>query len=369
LSLVVPVRGTTVFNLFCAGQSRSFTPPGVLFALTDALSNTSSGNGNACQLTSTPSQPYDTVNDAIGRVAYVSFPTESTVRRYFANGAIDSAFALGAVEGLCPTRIALTPDETKLVVLDDPADPNSNCNNNPARASRIAVFNAASGALLTNGVVTVANAGDRIIAQVAFGLSNNDIFVIGPFAGQYRLQRFRFADLSAPPLQSDNLVGVTLSSATLVDIGRIGTGFAVAIGGSSGKTFNVRTSEGGTDIVQFGNEVTAVATVDQNLPVGSANRIVNLGAGDQNSLSAYLTSSGILFKRDALASDPKRIDAGRFSISASDLLFTPDGFAWALSGSSLQKLDTFNFPIIQNISSVSLGTAQAFALTWVIQTP
>ncbi|NJK46542.1 MAG: hypothetical protein HC933_21885 [Pleurocapsa sp. SU_196_0] len=111
--------------------------------------------------------------------------------------------------------------------------------------------------------------------------------------------------------------------------------------------------------------------VDAALPVATSNdavnRIVNVRNVD-DSLTAYLRTNSILFKRDAQPTDPKRVDAGRISSIAADLTFTPDGFAWALvgAGTSLQKIDTFNFPLVNVTSSANLGGATALSVTWVI---
>ncbi|NJK46543.1 MAG: hypothetical protein HC933_21890 [Pleurocapsa sp. SU_196_0] len=163
-----------------------------MFASVDALANTSSGIDpvEACQLVTTVSSPYDTLNTATGSAAWVSFPGEGTVRRYQPDRTVDPVFNLQTVPDLCPTRLSLSPDETKLVVLDDPSDPNG-CNN-PARGSRVAVFNATTGALLTDGVLTVATPGDRGSGQVAANLDNTSLVVLEPFAGSYRLERYFF---------------------------------------------------------------------------------------------------------------------------------------------------------------------------------
>jgi hypothetical protein len=151
-------------------------------------------------------------------------------------------------------------------------------------------------------------------------------------------------------------------------VGRTATGFSVAIGGFNGRTVSVTLPDASSSrAVQFGPEVNAVERVDSLLPIGSANRVINNRIQD-NSLTAYLLPGSILFKRDNTASDPKRIDAARFSLTATDLVFPPDGFAWALTSGSLQKIDTFNFPIVQSVSSAGLGGANAVALAWVIET-
>jgi hypothetical protein len=380
LKLVLPVRGSSAFSVFCAGQSRSFTAPGVLFASTDALANTSSGIDpvEACQLVTTASAPYDTLNTATGSAAWVSFPGEGTVRRYKPDRTIDPAFNLQTVPDLCPTRLSLSPDESKLVVLDDPSDPNG-CNAAlGTRGSRIAVFNATTGALLTDGLLTVATPGDRTSGQVAASLDNTSLIVLEPFAGFYRLERYFFADLKATPLRTQPLSGVSASNVTPVDVSRIGSGFAVSIGGFNSKALTVNLKESGTtgaDIVAFGADITAVEKVDAPLRVtatdnggtDSVNRIVNVRNGD-DSLTAYLRANSILFKRDAQPTDLKRVDAGRISSIATDLTFTPDGFAWALVGvgTSLQKIDTFNFPLVNVTSSAGLGGATALSITWVI---
>jgi hypothetical protein len=375
LKLVLPVRGSSAFNLFCAGQSRTFTAPGVLFASTDALTNTSSGIDpvEACQLVTTPSAPYDTLNTVTGSAVWVSFPGEGTVRRYKPDRTVDPVFNLQSVPDLCPTRLSLSPDETKLVVLDDPSDPNG-CNTGlGTRGSRVAVFNATTGTLLTDGLLTVATPGDRSSGQVAAALDNTNLVVLEPFAGSYRLERYLFADLKATPLRSDSL-GVIANSGLNVEVSRVGVGFAASVGGFNPKTVAVRLKESGTtgaEIVQFGADITAVEKVDAALPVAVAsdgvNRIVNVRNGD-DSLTAYLRANSILFKRDAQPTDPKRLDAGRISSIATDLTFTPDGFVWALvgAGTSLQKIDTFNFPLVNVTSSASLGGVTALAITWVI---
>jgi hypothetical protein len=369
LSLVIPVRlpaqGSASFTLNCNGAQQSFTAPGLLRASTDALEGKPTG---ACSLQATPTQPYDILGNANGSAVFVSFPAAGTVQRLTPTLTAAPGFTLVTVAGLCPTRLALSPDETKLAVLDDPADQNSGCANTAPRPTRVAVFNAATGALLPDGLLSVATPEVRQNGQVAFALNNTDLIVLEPFSGSYVLERYSLSVLGNVPGRSDPLTGVFASSGTPVDVGRTGVGFSVAIGGFNGKTVSVILPDAsGSRAVQFGPEVNAVERVDQLLPIGSANRVVNNRIQD-NSLTAYLLPGSILFKRDAAASNPKQIDAARFSITATDLVFPPDGFAWALTSGSLQKMDTFNFPTVQSVSSVGLGGANAVALAWVIET-
>ena len=87
-----------------------------------------------------------------------------------------------------------------------------------------------------------------------------------------------------------------------------------------------------------------------------------------NSLTAYLTFNGLLLKRDTQANtNPKVIDAARVGLTALDVVFPPDGFIWALTGTSLQKLDPFNFPSVPIVSSAGLSGGSALALAWVIE--
>jgi hypothetical protein len=368
LSLVIPVRlpaqGAAAFTVFCNGTAQTFAAPGLLRASTDALEGKPTGT---CSLQPTATQPYDILGNQNGSAVFVSFPTAGTVQRLTPTLTPAPGFTLETVAGLCPTRLALSPDETKLVVLDDPADTSSGCDYSVQRPTRVAVFNAATGALLQNGLLSVATPENRQSGQVAFSLNNTDLVVLEPFAG-YRLERYSLANLSAAPAQSD-VLSIFTSSTTLVDVGRTGTGFSVAIGGFNGRTVNVTLPDASSSrTVQFGTDVSAVERVDQLQAIGSANRVIN-NRIQENSLTAYLLPGSILFKRDAAASsDPKRIDAARFSLTATDLVFPPDGFAWALTAGSLQKIDTFNFPILQSVSSVSLSGANAPALAWVIET-
>ena len=366
LKLVVPLRGANSVSVVCNGVPQSVTAPGLLLASSDALTN--SGVTNAgCSLQPTASQPYDVIGTATGSAVFVSLPAQGVIQRLTPTLTPAPAFALAAIPNFCPTRLALSPDETKLVALDDPADPQSNCVATP-RASRVAVFDAVTGALLPNGLLTVASADVRQSGQIAFALDNVALVVLEPFAGSYRLERYALANLTTPPLQSQPLNGFS-SSSNAVDVARIGgSGFAVSIGGSSsGQTLNVVLQDAQSNlVVQFGAAVSAVLQTDQSVNVGPANRIVNNRVAD-NSLTAYLTGSAIVLKRDTQASNPKVIDAARVGIAALDVVFPPDGFIWALTGSSLLRLDPFNFPSVPVISSASLSGGSALALAWVIE--
>ena len=365
LKLVIPLRGAAPVSVVCNGVPQSVTAPGLLLASSDALTN--SGVANAgCSLQPTAVQPYDVIGTATGSAVFVSLPTQGVIQRLTPTLTPAPAFALAAIPNFCPTRLALSPDETKLVALDDPADPLSNCTA-PARASRVAVFDAVTGALLPNGLLTVASADVRQSGQIAFALDNTALIVLEPFAGSYRLERYALANLTTLPLQSQPLNGFS-SSSNAVDVARIGGGgFAVSIGGGNGQTLGVVLQDAQSNpVVQFGAAVSAVLQTDQSVIVGPANRIVNNRVAD-NSLTAYLTSSAIVLKRDTQASNPKVIDAARVGIAALDVVFPPDSFIWALTGSSLQRLDPFNFPSVPVISSVSLSGGSALALAWVIE--
>ena len=367
LKLVLPVRGTGPVGVVCNGVLETFTAPGLLLASTDALTN--SGVANAgCRLQATASQPYDVIGTATGGAVFVSLPPQGLIQRLTPTLTPAAGFApVSAIPDFCPTRLALSIDETKLVALDDPADPLSNCVNTTPRAARVAVFDAVTGALLPGGLLTVASEIDRRLGQIAFALDNTILVVLEPFVSTYRLERYSLANLSALPLQSQTLPGFS-SSSNSVDVSRIGGGgFAVSIGGGSGQTLNVVLQTAPSNpVVQFGAPVTAVLQIDQLGNIGPANRIINNRISD-NSLTAYLTINGLLLKRDTRASNPKIIDAARVGISALDVVFPPDGFIWALTGSGLQKLDPFNFPSVPIVSSASLSGGSALALAWVIE--
>lgn len=366
LKLVLPLRGSAPVSVVCNGVLETFSAPGLLLASTDALTN--SGVANAgCSLQPTASQPYDVIGTVTGSAVFVSLPAQGTIQRLTPTLTPAAGFALAAIPDFCPTRLALSPDEIKLVALDDPADAQSNCVNTTPRAARVAVFDAVTGALLPGGLLTVASETDRRLGQIAFALDNTSLVVLEPFVSTYRLERYSLANLTALPLQSPTLPGFS-SSSNAVDVSRIGGGgFAVSIGGGSGQTLNVvlQTSQS-NPVVQFGAAVTAVLQTDQLGNIGPANRVINNRISD-NSLTAYLTFSGLLLKRDTQASNPKVIDAARVGITALDVVFPPDGFIWALTGSSLQKLDPFNFPSVPIVSSASLSGGSALALAWVIE--
>ena len=366
LKLVVPLRGTGAVSVVCDGIAQSFTAPGLLLASTDALTN--SGVANAgCSLQATPGQPYDIIGTKTGSAVFVSQPAQGAIQRLTPALTLVAGFALAAIPGFCPTRLALSPDETKLVALDDPADLQSNCVNTPPRASRVAVFDAVTGALLPGGLLTVATETDRRDGQIAFALDNSALIVLEPFAAAYRLERYNLANLNVLPLQSSRLDGFS-SSTNAVDVGRIGGGgFAVTIGVGNGQTLNVVLQDAQSNpTVQFGAPINAVSQIDQLRAIGPANRIVNNRIAD-NSLTAFLAASGLVLKRDTQASNPKIIDAARVGLTALDIVFPPDGFIWVLTGFSLQKLDPFTFPNVPIVSSVSLSGGSALALAWVIE--
>ncbi len=379
LELVVPLRGTATqpnlaFSLFCNGQRQAFVSPGILVASIEALgTGTTTGT---CALTATPTQPYDALNTAAGDAVFVSLPASGTVQRFTAALTPAPGFAPPAIPNFCPTRLSLSPDESKLVALDDPADLSSGCDNSTTRAARVAVFDARTGALLTGGLLTVINAGDRQSSgQFAASLSDADLIVLEPFANRYRLERYALSNLAAPPAQSAVLADVSASSNNQVDVGRNGTGFVATINGFGGKTVAINLT-GTTDApaVGFGNEVTGVPQIDQPQVVGAAQRAINTRQSS-DSLTAYLRPNSVLLKRDLQASDPKRIDSVILGFSSPDLVFTPDGFAWALAGSttlgsSLQKIDIFGFPTgVQTQTNFFLGGATALSVAWVVQTP
>ena len=368
LKLVLPVRGTGAVGVVCNGVLETFTAPGLLLASTDALTN--SGVANAgCSLQATASQPYDVIGAATGGAVFVSLPAQGLIQRLTPTLTPAAGFApvSATIPDFCPTRLALSPDETKLVALDDPADPLSNCVNTTPRAARVAVLDAVTGALLPGGLLTVASETDRRLGQIAFALDNSSLVVFEPFVSTYRLERYSLANLSALPQQSQPLSGFS-SPNDAVDVSRIGGGgFAVSIGGGNGQTLNVVLQTAPNNpVVQFGAPVTAVLQTDQLGNIGPANRVINNRISD-NSLTAYLTINGLLLKRDTQASNPKVIDAARVGLSALDVVFPPDGFIWALTGSSLQKLDPFNFPSVPIVSSASLNGGSALALAWVIE--
>ena len=367
LKLVLPLRGVGSVSVVCNGVLETFTAPGLLLASTDALTN--SGVTNAgCVVQPSTSQPYDVIGTVTGSAVFVSLPAQGTIQRLTPTLTPATGFALESIPDFCPTRLALSPDETKLVALDDPADPLSNCTATP-RASRIAVFNAVTGALLSGGLLTVASETDRRFGQIAFALDNASLIVLAPFTSAYRLERYALANLTALPLQSQPLSSFS-TAADAVDVSRIGGGgFAVSIGGgSSGQTLNVVLQNAQSNpVVQFGTPVTAVLQTDQLANIGPANRIINNRISD-NSLTAYPTFNGLLLKRDTQANNnPKVINAARVGLTALDVVFPPDGFIWALTGTSLQKLDPFNFPSVPIVSSVSLSGGSALALAWVIE--
>ncbi len=367
LKLVIPLRGTGAVSVVCNGVAQSFTAPGLLLASTDALTN--SGVANAgCTVQPSASQPYDIIGTNTGSAVFVSQPVQGAIQRLTPTLTPVPGFTLATIPDFCPTRLALSPDETKLVALDDPADPLSNCVNAPPRGSRVAVFDAATGALLPGGLLTVAAETDRRLGQVAVALDNTSLIVLEPFVSTYRLERYALANLTTLPQQSLPLPGFS-SSTDAVDVARIGGGgFAVSIGGGGGQTLGVVLQDAQSNpVVQFGAPINAVAQVDQLRPIGPANRIVNNRVAD-NSLTAYLTFNGLVLKRDTQANtNPKVIDAARVGLTALDIVFPPDGFIWTLTGFNLQKLDPFTFPNVPIVASTSLNGGSALALAWVIE--
>jgi hypothetical protein len=372
LSLIVPVRGTAAYTIFCNGTSQTFTAPGLLQLGVDTLQDTGSGSGT-CAQTAAPAQPYDIVGTAVGDNIFISYPTLGSVQRLTSSLAPVTGFTLqGAPADFCPTRLSLSPDETRLVALDDPADPNSGCPTTTPRPARVAVFDARSGGLQTGGLIEVASADLRQSGQIAAALDNASLVILEPFAGSYRLERYALGALSNPPARSDILGGFAAPDAA-VDVGLTPQGFQVAIGsGSSAQTVGVTLQTGTTPAtIAFGAPVTAVLQANQNLPIGAANRIVGNRVPD-NSLTAYLTNSGLILKRDSRPSAPATVDSARVGITAVDIAFPPDGFAYALggfagSGSSLVKIDPVNLSSVGVVSSTGLNGATAFALAWVIQ--
>lgn len=283
--------------------------------------------------------PYELVNNAQGTQLFASFPRAGKVMALEPSLSPDGPPLAGdAALGLCPTRIELSPNATQLAVLDDPADPVAGCDPTPsdARSARVLLYRLAEPGRPPIVLQPPQNfQAARAAGPLAVGLTNENLFVLSPFAGVYQLYRFdanatrETLESAAPnPVVSD-VPGLSPSiGPTSLDLtaagDRVLIAFVAASGG--GTVLPILTPGGAT--VTVGTAVQA----DGAALAPTRETVLDPLLGTV----AALTTTGTVLLRDTRSA--------RAASSAQDLTFTPDGFAWALSDSALTRIDQQLFP-------------------------
>ena len=349
----------------CGGTPNTANGPGVLLLPAVSTSELNGPDAN-CTFTATDGPVYDLVNTPDGERYIVSIPVVNGGKgrveiRDADTSAVISSLDTGTADtvGFCPTQMALSADQTKLLVLDDPGDPALSSlpptNTNPlcpnsTQQPRLVMFNLnGSPTRIIDGNAPGSFEFSRL-GPVSIAVSNTQAFILSPFANQYKIYRFS-SNLDGRTVL-DTTPNLTPQASLRVDLEFIGTQLFLA--------FNRGVSE--QQVFAFDPSATTIGTAlnlgEQNF--GAVNRVFGSARVDATTL-AFLGTGGIRFSRGSTAATTTSFS------NAIGAAFPPDSFAYVLGSSSLTRYDMTLLPVIDDAQgSVTLSAFRPQAIGWVL---
>ena len=265
-------------------------------------------------------------------------------------------------KGFCPTQLALSPDQTKLLVLDDPGDPALGQRGliacaSTTRQTRLVLFDLAGSptrVLEANGAGTNRFDINRAAGPVAIAMSNAQAFVLSTFANQYNLYRFNtFLENGG---RAFTVPGLTPQGQTQrLDLEIVGAqlflGFANPGGTGQTYAFDPNATAVGDPL--------KVGTTD----VGPTYRFATNRA--ETPSVAFLNTSNVRFLRGGATA------SAASAANAVAATFTPDSYGYTLSENGVSRFDVASLPALEDPAPSSQGLFgfQVRAIGWVLTTP
>lgn len=337
--LVVSLNPSSSGNITCKGNVLNLDklPSLVLLDITRFTGSTSS---NPCgTITPLSGAAFQMINGAETSVpsVFVSIPSQSTVQRFlFQNTAANSNTLVQQAlqykpsdnSVFCPTQLAVTQDNLKLAVLDDPK--RGGCPTLPVRDPRVLIFDLSKSTLSFQSIDL--KRFDFSSGDISMTVFSNRLYVLGAFAGAYQVARF---DLNAPdpsvnPVTSGSFNFAPTDTSVKLNVAqnRVLASFSSNLNGLVVPILEDATQ---TPPIRFGDELkTGAAATDQ--AIGKTNLIRS-----NSSFTLFLRPENVLFQQ-----------ATNFGVAslntALDATFPPDNSIWVLNANRLQKADTRNFP-------------------------
>jgi hypothetical protein len=373
--VVVSVNPDLIKNIPCVGQQLAVSKgpnllnPGLVLLDPNRFSSSVNQINSCGAFFPLPGVPFDVINGAepIGSPSViVSVPSQSVVKQltfaYSKNNTVEDPSTLAQKlefkytpldntddPNFCPTQLAVSRDNLRLAVLDNPnfEKPNYNSANCSAtRVPRIIIFNVADGSVFKR--IDIAKTNLLIEAsskEISIAVLNNRLYVLGEFAGKYRISSFNLSasDPNVDFIKSDeSRLPPTFSSFPTnnprVDLNIVQNGLLASLSNdNSGQVFPIA-----EDLTQktiaFGDERLA-GSVATDLPIGKVTTIRSnaFSSSISSNFTLYLRPNNILFQRNtqfALQTIASPVDA----------TFPADNTIWVLNTKRLFKVDTRDFP-------------------------
>jgi hypothetical protein len=314
-----------------------------------------------CSSVKTDSAPYDLVTIPTGDRIIVSLPSKGKLEVRSNKANIPVIATLQPATGdFCPTRLALSPDASRVAVLDDPDDTsarNLGCSNTNNRQPRVLVFNLAAITATTKTLEPIRTATGGASGTFESNRAN------GPFAlamlnlasDKQAFVMAKFNNYAIFKLNKDNETASKVSGTpiNLTDLNSSNPGLQIELTSIDSRllfTFSTKSGTVGGAYFMDPNTFTAEQVALNGAPLKATTRAV-WNKRPNDSLIAYLQPSQVVFQRLA---NPASNSKGLSVSNPIDAAFTSDNYAWVLQSSSVSRFDTTNLARIDTSSSVSL---------------
>jgi hypothetical protein len=367
--LIFSVNPSSSKDIACIGQTLAVPKsPGLVLLDPNRFASSVNQTDSCGAFVSLLGAPFNTVNGAEITGApsvFVSIPSQSVVKQFTylqsANNTVQIPNTLTQkIElkylqkdqnddpGFCPTQLAISRDNQRLAVLDNPNDTQAACVSTDIRLPRIIVFNIANASILARiDISKVSNFIDGKSKAISIALLNNNrLYVLGEFAGQYKITSF---DLNATDPNTTNIflfdpskLPPSYSSFPTfnpkVDLSFVQNGLLASLSNDvSGQVFPI-IEDTTLKTITFGEERKA-GSLATDPPIGKTTTVRS------NASSASITSNFTLFLRpDNILFQRSTQFAVQNIISPIDATFPADNTIWVLNTKRLFKLDARDFP-------------------------
>jgi hypothetical protein len=343
-------------------NSNTSTPVPVAVGLLIVNSNLDQPGGfSNCSSEQTDSAPYDLVTTPTGDRIIVSLPSKGKLEVRSNKSKIPVIASLqpkDSTEAFCPTRLALSPDASRVAVLDDPDDATARdlgCTNTNNRQPRVLVFNLTAITASTKTLEPIRTATGGASGTFEANRAN------GPFAlAMLNLasdkQAFviaKFNNYAIFKLNKDNETAskVTGTPINLTDLNSPNPGLQIELTSVDSRllfTFSSDSGRVGSAYFIDPNTFATEQVAFNGAPLKATTRAV-WNKRPNDSLIAYLQPSSVIFQR--LSSPPSNSKAQSVN-NPIDAAFTSDNYAWVLQSGSVSRFDTTNLARIDSPSSV-----------------
>jgi hypothetical protein len=373
--VVVSVNPDLVKNIPCIGQqlavskSPNLVSPGLVLLDPNRFSSSVNQVNSCGAFFPLPGVPFDVVNGAetiVSPSVFVSIPSQSVVKQLTylrsANNTVQDPntlvqkleFKYTPIDSkddpnFCPTQLAISRDNLRLVVLDNPnfEKPNYNSANcSAARIPRIIIFNIADGSIFKR--IDIAKTNLFIEAsskEISIAVLNNRLYVLGEFATRYKISSFNLlaSDPNTDTITSDgSRLPPTFSSFPTnnpkVNLSIVQNGLLASLSNDDGGQVFPIVEDLTQRTIAFGDERLA-GSLAADPPIGKVTTIRSnaFSSSISSNFTLYLRPNNILFQRNTQF-------AAQTISSPIDATFPADNTIWVLNTKRLFKVDTRDFP-------------------------